>query len=170
MCIRGQLEIQHLHVNSSGLKLSSALRVELADLRERLKRFKAMESVLAETGRLPRARSTTRSKRTGFKGTSRIQIQGVIQRFRQRRRIPFCITPVEVLQGQWWRVVGDAELVQYVVDGYQVQENRLTAQAAELLCPWASTSCSCFHQPASREVLGEVKARVGLGDAWRQAL
>ena len=33
---------------------NSALRVELADLRERLKRFKAMESVLAETGRLPR--------------------------------------------------------------------------------------------------------------------
>ncbi|MBJ6126013.1 VPA1267 family protein [Microvirga splendida] len=33
---------------------NSALRVELADLRERLKRFKAMEAVLAETGRLPR--------------------------------------------------------------------------------------------------------------------
>jgi hypothetical protein len=31
-----------------------ALRVELTDLREQLKRFKAMESVLAETGRLPR--------------------------------------------------------------------------------------------------------------------
>lgn len=33
---------------------NSALRVELADLREQLKRFKAIESVLAETGRLPR--------------------------------------------------------------------------------------------------------------------
>lgn len=72
---------------------------------------------------------------------------------------PSRITPVEVLQGQWWRVVGDAEQVQYVVDGYQVQENRLTAQAAELLRPSGEHIVQLLSTSPGFPGIGEVKAR-----------
>ena len=55
MRIKGQIQASSDAERLKRLEAeNSALRVELADLRERLKRFKAMESVLAETGRLPR--------------------------------------------------------------------------------------------------------------------
>ena len=55
MRIKGQIQASSDAERLKRLEAeNSALRVELADLRERLKRFKAMEFVLAETGRLPR--------------------------------------------------------------------------------------------------------------------
>ena len=56
-------------------------------------------------------------------------------------------------------MVGDAELVQYVVDGYQVQENHLTAQVAELLRPSGEHIVQLLSTSPGFPGIGEVKAR-----------
>ncbi|WP_354687535.1 AAA family ATPase [Cupriavidus necator] len=82
-------------------------------------------------------------------------------------------TPAEVQQGQWWRVVGDAKPVQYVVDGFQVLEHRLVAQAAELLRPSGEHIVQLLATSPAFPGIGEVKARrlwEALGERLYQCL
>lgn len=72
---------------------------------------------------------------------------------------PVRATPVEVQQGQWWRVVGDAKPVQYVVDGFQVLEHRVVAHTAELLRPSGEHIVQLLATSPAFPGIGEVKAR-----------
>ncbi len=86
---------------------------------------------------------------------------------------PVRATPVEVLQGQWWRVVGDAKPVQYLADGYQVLEHRVVAQAAELLRPSGEHIVQLLATSPAFPGIGEVKARrlwEALGERLYQSL
>lgn len=86
---------------------------------------------------------------------------------------PARATPAEVQQGQWWRVEGDAKPVQYVVDGFQVLEHWVVAQAAELLRPSGEHIVQLLATSPAFPGIGEVKARrlwEALGEQLYQCL
>lgn len=86
---------------------------------------------------------------------------------------PARATPVEVLQGQWWRVVGDTKPVQYLADGYQVLEHWVVAQTAELLRPSGEHIVQLLATSPAFPGIGEVKARrlwEALGEQLYQSL
>lgn len=65
----------------------------------------------------------------------------------------------EVQAGQWWRVHGSVEDVNFVVDGWQVQERRLLAEQAELLRPSGEHVVQLLARSPAFPGIGEVKAR-----------
>src|SRR5208282_2502300 len=72
---------------------------------------------------------------------------------------PSGITPVDVVQGQWWHVKGDHEDVEYVIDGYRVKECRVIARQTELLRPSGEHIIQLLATSPAFPGLGEVKAR-----------
>jgi exodeoxyribonuclease V alpha subunit len=72
---------------------------------------------------------------------------------------PSRITPVDVVQGQWWRVEGDQKDVEYVVDNYRVKECRVIARKAQLLRPSGEHLIQLLATSPAFPGIGEVKAR-----------